>query len=227
MAIQQDLMITSNQNRFTDLWSRNLIQGAPNKGLQIYQMLIDAYNEKQRVYHTQQHIEDCLTLFDEIKSYLQNADSVELAIWFHDVIYQINSRDNEELSADLFMNISEGALQAATRHQVYQHIIATLHNGSEMLEHDTRYMVDIDLSSFGLPWDRFIQNSREVRQEMSHIPDEEFYPRQCAFQQSLLKHGRFYQTDYFFKNYEQSALNNIADYFVHLRKKTGIICDIE
>ncbi len=227
MTKQQDLMRTSNQNRFTDLWMRNLIQGTPNKGPQIYQLLIDAYNEKHRVYHTQQHIEDCLTLFDEIKGHLQHADSVELAIWFHDAIYKINSRDNEKLSADLFMYLSEGVLQPATRHQVYQHIIATLHNGSEMLEHDTRYMVDIDLSSFGLPWDRFIKNSHEVRKEMSHIPDEEFYPKQCAFQQSLLKHGRFYQTDYFFKNYEQSALNNIADYFVQLREKTGINCEIE
>jgi predicted metal-dependent HD superfamily phosphohydrolase len=227
LAKQQDLIRSSDQKRFTDLWARNLIQDAPNNSLQIYQLLIDAYNEKQRVYHTQQHIEDCLTLFDEIKDQLQNADSVELAIWFHDAIYQINSRENEELSADLFMNMSEEILIPTTRHQVYQHIIATLHNGSEMLEHDSRYMVDIDLSSFGLPWDKFIQNSLEVRQEMSHIPDEIFYPKQCAFQQSLLKHGRFYQTDYFFKNYEQRALNNIADYFVQLRKKTGIICEIE
>jgi predicted metal-dependent HD superfamily phosphohydrolase len=226
LAKQQDLLRSSNQNRFDDLWSRNLVEGAPNHSSQIYQLLIDAYNEKQRVYHTQHHIEDCLTLFDEIRNLLENADAVELAIWFHDVIYQINSNENEELSADLFMNMSEGVLRPATRHQVYQHIIATLHNGSEMLEHDSRYMVDIDLSSFGLPWDKFIQNSRDVRQEMSHIPDEEFYPKQCAFQQSLLKHGRFYQTDYFFRNYEQSALNNIADYFVQLRKKTGFNCEI-
>jgi predicted metal-dependent HD superfamily phosphohydrolase len=227
LAKQQGLIRSSNQNRFLDLWTRNLIQGAPNRGLQIYQLLIDAYNEEQRVYHTQYHIEDCLTLFDEIKSQLEYADSVELAIWFHDAVYQINSRENEELSADLFMNMSDSILRPATRHQVYQHIIATLHNGSEMLEHDSRYMVDIDLSSFGLPWDRFIQNSHEVRQEMSHIPDEEFYPKQCAFQQSLLKHGRFYQTDYFFKHYEQNALNNIADYFVQLRETTGINCEIE
>lgn len=227
LAKRQKLTRSSNQKRFTDLWSRNLIQGAPDKGLQIYQLLIIAYNEKQRIYHTQQHIEDCLTLFDEIKNRLHHADTVELAIWFHDAIYQINSRDNEELSADLFMNMSEDVLQPTTRHQVYQHIIATLHNGSEMLEHDTRYMVDIDLSSFGLPWEEFIHNSHEVRAEMSHIPDEEFYPRQCAFQQSLLKRGRFYRTDYFFRNYEQSALNNIADYFVQLRKKTGINCGSE
>jgi predicted metal-dependent HD superfamily phosphohydrolase len=220
-------MRTSNQNRFTELWSRNLVQGASNKAPQIYQLLINAYNEEQRVYHTQQHIEHCLTLFDEIKNQLNNADSVELAIWFHDVIYQINAKDNEELSAELFMSMSQEVLQPAIRHQVYQHIIATLHNGSEMLEHDTRYMVDIDLSSFGLPWDKFIQNSREVREEMSHIPDEEFYPKQCAFQQSLLKHGRFYQTDYFFKHYEQTALNNIADYYVQLKKETGINCDSE
>jgi predicted metal-dependent HD superfamily phosphohydrolase len=227
LAKKQDLMRTSNQNRFIDLWSRNLIQGADNHGAQIHQLLINAYNEEQRVYHTLQHIEDCLKLFDEIKSQLQNPDAVELAIWFHDVIYQINSSDNEELSADLFMNMSEDVLEPAMRHQIYQHIIATLHNGSEMLDHDTRYMVDIDLSSFGLPWDQFIQNSREVREEMSHIPDEVFYPKQCAFQKSLLKHGRFYQTDYFFKNYEQSALNNIADYFVQLREKTGFNCEID
>ncbi len=226
MDKQVELMRTSNQDRFNRLWSRNLVQHAPNDSLRIHQLLINAYNEKQRVYHTQQHIEDCLELFDEIKNQLEDPDSVELAIWFHDVIYKINSRENEQLSADLFMNLSEDILKPSLRHRVYQHIIATLHNGSEMLEHDSRYMVDIDLSSFGMPWDKFLQNSRAVRQEMEHIPDEEFYPKQCAFQQSLLKHGRFYQTDYFFRHYEENALNNIADYYVQLEEKTGFVCEI-
>lgn len=226
MDKQVELMRTSNQDRFNHLWSRNLIPKAPNHGLKIYQLLIDAYHEEQRVYHSQQHIEDCLELFDVIKNQLDYPDSVELAIWFHDAIYKINSPDNEQLSADLFMQLSEGILLPSLRHRVYQHIIATVHNGSEMLEHDSRYMVDIDLSSFGMPWEKFLRNSRAVRQEMRHIPDEEYYSRQCAFQQSLLKHGRFYQTDYFFKHYEQSALNNIADYYVELKEKTGIVCDI-
>jgi predicted metal-dependent HD superfamily phosphohydrolase len=224
---RQTLPRTSNENRFYALWSRNMLADAEDRSAHIYQLLINAYNEKQRVYHTQQHIEDCLKLFDDIKHQLHSADSVELAIWFHDAIYQLNAIDNEILSADLFMKLSDSVIQPAIRQQVYQHIIATLHNGSQMLDHDSRYMVDIDLSSFGLPWEKFLQNSRHVREEMRHIPDEEFYPKQYRFQQSLLKHGRFYQTDYFFRNYEQSALNNIADYFVRLKKKTGLNIDTE
>ena len=226
MDKQVDLMRTSNQNRFCNLWSRNLVADAPNLGPQVYQQLIDAYNEEQRVYHTQQHIEDCLALFDEIKDQLDSPDSVELAIWFHDAIYHIDSRNNEARSADLFMQLSEDSLMTPLRHQVYQLIMATLHTGDGMLDHDARFMVDIDLSSFGMPWEKFLKNSKAVRKEMSHIPDEEFYPKQCAFQQSLLRHGRFYQTDYFFRNYEQSALNNMADYYVQLEEKTGIVCEI-
>ena len=193
----------------------------------MWQKVAAAYSANGRFYHTLTHIQHMFTIADQLQAVTTDFTAVQLAIWFHDAIYQLNAIDNEILSADLFMTLSESVIQPAIRQQVYQHIIATLHNGSQMLDHDSRYMVDIDLSSFGLPWEKFLQNSRHVREEMRHIPDEEFYPKQYRFQQSLLKHGRFYQTDYFFRNYEQSALNNIADYFVRLKKKTGLNIDTE
>lgn len=225
MSDHTDISCNASEDRFCKLWQRNVMPEAIDNSPQIYQQLITAYNETQRIYHSQQHIEDCLKLFDHIKTELNNPDAVELAIWYHDAVYQLNANDNEQLSANLFMQHSEGVFEAALRHQVYEHILATLHDGSAMLDHDSKYMVDIDLSSFSMPWEKFIQDSQNVRKEMQHIPDEEFYPKQCAFQQSLLRHGRFYQSDYFYQHYERHALDNIADYMAQLRKKTGINCD--
>lgn len=219
MSHSPSLPLTSDKARFQNLWRRHLITPDYDDSAAIYQRLIDAYNEPQRVYHTQQHIEDCLVLFDDISEYLEDADAVELAIWFHDVIYQLGAADNELLSAELFEQLTQQCFEVDFCQRVLQHIIATLHCETELDDHDSRYMVDIDLSSFGMPWEKFMADSKNVRDEMLHIPDQEFYRKQYAFQQSLLSRGRFYQSDYFFKHYEQSARDNIADYFALLQNR--------
>lgn len=40
---------------------------------------------------------------------MKNTDIVELAIWFHDVIYDPKRKDNEKLSAELFQEFAAAA----------------------------------------------------------------------------------------------------------------------
>jgi predicted metal-dependent HD superfamily phosphohydrolase len=218
------MRLSNDRLRFRALWRRNLVPGAADDSGQRFDQLIAAYNEPQRVYHTQRHIEDCLELFGIVQEHLDDPDAVEFAIWYHDVVYEIGARDNEQLSANLFMQHSDGIFPQTLRQRVYEHIMATLHCERELGQNDTRYVVDIDLSSFGMPWDKFFEDSRKVRAEMNDVPDEEFYANQCTFQQALLNRGRFYQSDYFYRNHEQTARDNIADYFAQLKRDKGISC---
>lgn len=48
----------------------------------IFNILIAAYSEKQRAYHTVQHLYECLSLFELVKSELKDAHAVALALWF-------------------------------------------------------------------------------------------------------------------------------------------------
>lgn len=54
-------------------------------------------------------------------------------------------------------------------------IMATLHNGDPLIDADAAYMVDIDLSSFGLSWAEFMRDSENLRRENSSLSGTEYY----------------------------------------------------
>src|SRR5678809_692845 len=64
-----------------------------------YEQLTDAYAEPHRCYHTQQHIAECLEEFDEARHLARDPVAIELALWFHDAVYNPRAADNEEQSA--------------------------------------------------------------------------------------------------------------------------------
>ena len=71
------------------------------------------------------------------------------------------------------------------------------------------FIVDIDLSSFGLPWDEFVRDSAAVRAEFGHLSDDTFYPRQRDFMRKLLARPSFCYTDFFRERHEARARENI------------------
>jgi len=203
----------SGLSRFKLLWQRCLIEGAADTGAAIHQRLVDGYNEPQRHYHTLAHIDHCLTMFDQCKSLATNPDALEIAIWFHDVIFDPGKSNNEALSAELYEELSAGVHADEFRALVGRLIMATLHNGLSLDDSDAGYMVDIDLSSFGLPWEDFLRDSRHLREENMHLSDADYSRKQGEFRSCLLARPHFYQTDFFRGRYEQQARDNLAKYF--------------
>jgi len=208
----------SGLNRFQSLWQRCLNAGAADTSSTIHQRLVDAYNEPQRHYHTLAHIDHCLTIFDQCKSLTTNPDALEIAIWFHDVIFEPGKCDNEAQSAELYQDLSAGVHNNEFRSLVGRLIMATLHDGSSLDDSDAGYMVDIDLSSFGLPWEDFIRDSQHLREENAQLGDTEYYRRTGDFQACLLAKPRFYVTEFFCQRYEQQARSNLAKHFEQLGK---------
>jgi len=202
--------------RFQSLWQRNLIAGASDDSPAIYQRLLAGYQQQNRHYHSLRHIEHCLGMFEQCKSLLQEPDAIELAIWFHDVILESGRRDNEARSAQLYLELSAGAQREEMRQLVERLIMATLHDGTSLDDADSFYMVDIDLSSFGLPWEEFLRDSLDLRAENPHLCDADYHLNQTGFHRSLLARSRFYLSDFFFERLEQQARANLARYFEYL-----------
>jgi predicted metal-dependent HD superfamily phosphohydrolase len=220
MSFPDIIRPTGDSARFRSLWLRQQLPDLADGSQVVYQQLLDAYNEPHRVYHNLEHIGNCLTIFDRVTELLDNPDAVELAIWFHDVIYKVGDSDNEQLSANLFMTLTDGLFSNEFRDRVYRHIMATCHDCSAITNTDTTLMVDIDLSSFGLPWPDFLRDSKKVRAEMSHISDAEYNKKQTSFQLSLLKQPSFYKSDYFCQHYEAQARSNLARLFELIKSDT-------
>jgi predicted metal-dependent HD superfamily phosphohydrolase len=144
-------------------------------------------------------------------------DALEIAIWMHDAILEPGRRDNEAMSAELYLQVSADAHGDEIRRLVSRLIMATLHDGNTLEDADSIYMVDIDLSSFALSWDEFLRDSQDLRAENPHLSDADYQLNQTGFQRMLLARPRFFLSDFFFERYEQQARNNLTRYFEYLR----------
>ena len=193
------------RKRFEALWSRRVGDGAGA----VFDELETLYGEPHRRYHTTAHIEHCLRQFDLAAGAMDEPDAVEMALWFHDAIYAVPGPENELRSAELFAARAAGRGSEQFRSTVHRLIMATCHLDPPPATLDESFMVDIDLSSFGLPWEEFLQDSRAVRAELPHLTDAEFYPRQRKFLESLASRPAFCFTEFFRDRHEARARMNI------------------
>lgn len=209
---------------FRALWQRCLKKGVKDtSSVDLHRRLVMAYAEPHRAYHTLTHIQGCFDIFHPVQQQVDNADALALAIWFHDAIYDIDADDNEQRSADWFLQETENLFPENLRKQVNRHIMATMHCGKDIADLDSQIMIDIDLFSFAKPWTEFMIDSENVRAEKSDIPDHEFYPRQCGFQQILLNRPRFFQSDYFYRYFEDQARQNLSRFIAMIEQKLSDI----
>jgi len=144
-------------------------------------------------YHTLQHLEECLALFDELRDQAQHPLEVELALWFHDAVYDLRAHDNEACSA----RWAEAALTTAglppqSIRRIRDLIMATCHGASpaSSANPDTALLTDIDLAILGAPTARFADHERRIRAEYAWVAPEVFAvkdARCCAVSSSALR----------------------------------------
>jgi predicted metal-dependent HD superfamily phosphohydrolase len=75
---------------------------------QCFSEIEKAYNCTGRHYHNLRHIQDLLNLSSQYQPYLYDKDTIDFAIFYHDIIYDVSKSDNEERSA----GIAESRLKA-------------------------------------------------------------------------------------------------------------------
>ncbi|MBU1127262.1 MAG: hypothetical protein ABIH88_00100 [Patescibacteria group bacterium] len=177
----------------------------------IYKDLLLRYKESHRRYHNLSHLKECFVEFEKVAHLLKNPDSVEMAIWYHDAIYNPKKQDNEEKSAMLFLkNAKELCLSDIFKKDISQLILETKHQKPPK-ENDAKFLIDIDLSILGKNKKRFEKYEEQIREEYCFVPKKEFNQKRKAFLESLLKRQNIYSTSFFKDKYERKTRENLAN----------------
>ncbi len=174
----------------------------------IFNKLIAAYSEKQRAYHTLQHVYECLVLLDSIRSDLKDAYAVELAMWFHDVVYDPQAKDNELKSAELFELSLAQDLPLEVVEKIKRWIIATQkHEATD--EPDLQFLLDIDLAILAASPERFAEYEQQIQQEYAWVDPDVYSIKRKEILAHFYQTESLYQTEYFQQNFEQCAKSNL------------------
>lgn len=193
-----------------DRWMALLkASGLPEAGSQWHDRLLHAYTEPQRHYHNCRHIAECLGEFDQARHLLQQPFAVELALWFHDAVYDPKASDNEDRSAALAGQfLGEYSAPEPLAGTVVRLILLTKQH-EVMPGTDDQVMVDVDLSILGRNEDRFWEFEGQIRNEYAWVPDEVFAMKRAEFLRTFLERDRVYSTNWFRDRFEKQARKNM------------------
>src|SRR5262245_32910000 len=122
------------------------------------------YAEPHRAYHTWHHIEDMLGRFATIADRLRDREAFELAILFHDAVYDPKAGDNEEQSAAFMREQLSGCVAPAVLDAAETLIMATKTH-QPGAHADAAFLIDIDLSILGAEQAIFDVYDAAIRKE--------------------------------------------------------------
>lgn len=206
-------MILATLERWQGVCKACGFEGAPRD----YGRIIRGWSSWGRHYHTLGHLEACLKEFDQVRGLAELPNEVELALWFHDVVYRTWASDNEARSAALAAEImGRGGAESAAIERVTAAIMATRHQGKEP-NGDAALVVDIDLSILGTPEDVYQGFERNVRREFWWVPRRRYVAGRCAILETFLKKTSIYRYPEFQRRYEAAARLNLAAAIARLR----------
>ncbi|MCH7312805.1 metal-dependent hydrolase [Acinetobacter sp. ANC 3882] len=176
----------------------------------VFNKLIVAYSEKQRAYHTVQHLYECLVLLESIRADLNDADAVALALWFHDAVYDPQAKDNELKSAELFEQYLVQDLPVDIVGKIKRWIVATQKHASTD-ELDLQFLLDIDLAILAASPVRFAEYEQQIQKEYAWVDPDVYSIKRKEVLAHFYQAEPLYQTEYFQKNFEQRAKGNLRE----------------
>lgn len=176
---------------------------------EVFESLRAAYAEAHRFYHTVEHISSCLELLDGAAGLTGSPEEVELALWFHDAVYDPRAQDNEEKSAQWASEFLARAGAAEDRRaRVHGHIMATEHHAVPG-DPDAALVVDIDLAILGSLPDAYQAFEANIRREYQWVPRPLYCRKRREVLNSFLARPRIYATDHFHDLRETAARRNL------------------
>ena len=190
-------------------WQRAWQALGARGGEALHAQLLARYAEPHRAYHTLQHLAECLALFEEMRHLARHPAEIEVALWFHDAIYDVHRHDNEAQSADWARRaLLDAGASADAGERVAALVLATRHSVAPATP-DEQLLVDIDLAILGAASVRFAEYEAQIGVEYGHVPRPLFNQKRGEILAGFLARPMLYATPALRTRFEAAARRNL------------------
>lgn len=175
----------------------------------LFEELAAAYSETGRHYHSATHVAECLKHFEAVRELADAPAEIELAIWFHDAIYDPKAGDNEERSAEWAAKaLRTAGCAGRSVEAVHSMVLAT--KSHDATTNDAALMVDIDLGILGASRVHFERYDAQIRLEYEWVPLQRYREARREVLQDFLQREAIYRTGVLHGRYEKQARENLT-----------------
>ena len=191
--------------------------GNPTLIEEIFSQLVTAYSSKERYYHNLLHIQQILNIINTLEPLTYNLPAIQMAAWFHDIVYDPKSPNNEEKSAEYASaSLSKLEIPLTIINKVVKIILNTKNHQASPEDIDSHILLDADLSILGAKQSEYITYTQAIRQEYSWVTEAEYKLKRKRILQHFLQRDRIYLTHTAFEMLEIKAKTNIRNEILKL-----------
>ncbi|NES85457.1 MAG: hypothetical protein F6K10_30855 [Moorea sp. SIO2B7] len=184
---------------------------------ELFERLVMAYSSPDRYYHNLKHIQQVLKTVEEMQSLANNFSAIQLAAWFHDLIYDSRANNNEEKSAaHAVAELNKLKIPLSTIETVKKIILTTKEHQANPDDIDSQILLDADISILGSPQLVYRAYAEAIRQEYAWVADEQYKISRKQVLENFLQRERIYCTDKLFSELEVQARCNLQAEIVFL-----------
>lgn len=194
-----------------------------------FTQIVAAYSTPNRYYHNLEHIHQVLEVIQTLAS--QNEDletkTVQLAAWFHDIVYDSKAKDNEEKSAEYAdevlssLSIPSGVINnvkslilTTKNHQPLKGVKRSSTAGDRRNpiltdERHSQILLDADLAILSSNPNEYSNYTHAIRQEYIWVPEVEYIAARKQILQNFLQRENIYFTELMQQTKEEIARTNL------------------
>lgn len=190
----------------------------PAEAYPSFDRLVAAYSEPHRHYHTLEHVAEVLRVVGRLATLVTNMPAVQLAVWFHDVVYDPKAKDNEARSADWAeRELADLHLPADIIEPVSKLIRATAHfDVTDDADPDSVVLIDADLAILGASESRYRRYAADIRAEYAWVPDADYRTGRTRVLQHFLARPAIFRTPLLRAEGEAAARTNMNEEIANL-----------
>jgi predicted metal-dependent HD superfamily phosphohydrolase len=157
----------------------------------------------------------------ELDGAADDPDAVRLAAWYHDIAYEPERTDNEQVSAARARAGLRGLVPDARIDEVERLVLLTAGHDPAPDDVNGAVLCDADLAVLAGPPDAYATYASAIREEYGHLSDAEFTHGRIAVLERLLALSTLYRTPEAARQWADRAAANLTAELTLLRARAA------